>query len=261
MRRSAAALFVLTLASSALAAPTKEECVDANARGQVARKQQHLHVARAAFQTCAVPTCPSVVRRDCEERLADVERSMPTLACEATEEGHAIATATVTLDGAPFGNADKTPHEIDPGPHRFVFHAENRPDVVRDFVVEEGRPQVLTVAFAGRDASAKNTMFRNVGIGLAAVGLAGIIVGAAFGGATFSSWGAVKSECIQAAACDITRATSDRDQALAFSVVSDVGFVAGGVLAVAGAVFLVLGARVVPTVSPRVIGFTVEERF
>ena len=261
MRQAAAALFVVSLASTALGAPTKEECVDANTRGQVARKDQHLHVARGLFQTCAVPACPNVVRRDCEERLADVERSTPTIAFAATNDGEPLATATVTIDGAALGTTDKAPHEIDPGPHRFVFRTPGRPDIVRDFAVEEGRPQTLSVAFVEPSARTGNPTFRNVGIGLAAAGLAGIIVGAVFGVATFSSWGAVKGECIQAAACDVARATSDRNQALTFSVASDVGFVAGGVLAAAGAVFLILGTRVAVTASPRVIGFSLERRF
>jgi hypothetical protein len=260
--RSAVALFVLTIGSTALAAPTKEECVDANARGQVSRKQGALHAARTSFQTCSDSACPSVVRRDCETRLADVEKAIPSVSFDATEGGQKITNATVTADGAPFGSTDGTSHEIDPGAHRFVFRRQGRPDVVREIAVDEGaHGQRVAAVFDEPQAASANLTYRNVGIALSAVGLGGIIVGAVFGGATFASWGSVKGECPNASACDYTRATSDRSQAMSFSVVSDVGFIVGGALVAAGAVFLVLGARVVPVANPRVIGLSIVEEF
>jgi hypothetical protein len=260
--RSAVALFVLTIAPAALAAPTKEECVDANSRGQVSRKQGALHAARTSFQTCADAACPSVVRRDCESRLADVEHAIPSVAFDATEGSQKITDATVSVDGASFGMTDGTSHEIDPGAHHFVFRRPGRPDVVRDVAVDEGaHGQRVAAVFDEPHAAAANQTYRNVGIGLSAVGLGGIIVGAVFGGATFSSWNSAKSECPDTNVCDYARASADRSQALTFSVVSDVGFIVGGALVAVGAVFLVLGARVVPVANPRVIGLSIVEEF
>ena len=262
--RLAAPIFVMTLASAALASPTKEECVDANARGQVARKQGRLHAARTAFQTCADNACPSVVRHDCNDRLADVTHAMPTITLEATDGGRKITNATVTVDGAPFATStDGSAIEIDPGGHHFVFHMPGRPDVVRELAVDEAaRAQLVSATFEDRTPAAEaNKTYRNIGIGLGVAGLGGILVGVAFGIATFSAWGTVKSECFVAATCDVTRAAMDRNDALTFATVSDIAFIAGGVLAAAGTAFLILGVRVVPTASPRVIGLSITETF
>jgi hypothetical protein len=244
---------IITFAGTALATPTKEECVDANARGQVARKQQQLHAARDAFRTCADSVCPTVVRRDCATRVEEVEHAIPTIVVEVTAGGQKVENATVLVDGAPFvshGGAT----EIDPGGHHFVFRVPGKPDIVREVAVDEGaRGQVVSAAF--EEAPKKNPGFVALGIGVAAGGLAGIVLGSIFGGATIAAWGSVKNECANAATCDYTRATSDRNQALMWATAADVAFIVGGVLLASGITIAVLGLRVTPVAGPRTIGF------
>ena len=265
MTRAGAFVLVATWSGTALAAPTKGECVDANARGQVARKEERLHDARAAFQTCAERACPSVVRRDCEERLDDVNRAMPTIVLEATDVKGKVAF-TLTLDGTPFTEGlDGSPVEIDPGPHHFVFHAQGYPHVVRDLAIDEGAHGKPVSASFEQAVLASSPPpgggLRAGGFALASAGVAGILAGTAFGIASFVTWSSVKSECTTAASCNYAQATPDRNQALAFATVSDVSFVVGGVLAAAGVTLVVLGTRLAPTLAPRVIGFSIEETF
>jgi hypothetical protein len=253
VRRALLSAAVITFATGALASPTKEECVDANARGQVARKQQQLHVAREAFRTCADSVCPSVVRRDCATRVDEVERAIPTIVVEVTAGGQKVDNATVVVDGAPFVSHGSAT-EIDPGQHHFVFRVAGKPDIVREVAVDEGaRDQVVSAAF--EEAPKKNPGFVALGIGVAAAGLGGIVLGSIFGAATIASWGSVKNECANAATCDYTRATSDRNQALVWATASDIAFVVGGVLLASGITIVVLGLRVAPAAGPRTIGF------
>lgn len=252
--RFALALSVTTLTATALASPTKDECVDANARGQIARKQGQLHAALEAFRTCAESACPTVVRRDCADRVVDVERAIPTIVVEATAGGRKIDGATFLVDGATFRpHADGSASEIDPGPHHFVFRVPGKPDVARDVAVDEGaRGQVVGATFD--EAPRKNGNFVPIGIGVGSAGLVGVVLGGVFGVLTLSTWSTVKGECADAATCDYAKATSDRDQALTWATASDVAFVIGGVLLASGITIVVLGLRVTPTVGPRTIG-------
>lgn len=266
MTRAGAFLAVVTFGGVALASPTKSECVDANERGQVMRKQERLHDARTVFRTCSDVACPSVVRRDCEGRLEDVERAMATIVLEATDAKGKLERVTVTVDGAPFANRlDGAPVEIDPGPHHFVFHVEGYPNVTRDVGIDEGdRGRRVSVSFAQAVLAASppaGGSLRTGGLVLASVGLAGIVLGSILGVGSFVSWASVNRECPTAPSCDYARATADRDQAIGFATASDVSFVVGGVLAAAGIALFVLGTRVTPAVGPRLIGLSLTETF
>ena len=49
---------------------TKEECVDAHSKGQDAKEQGKISLARKLFLTCAQSSCPNLVQGDCA-RFAD----------------------------------------------------------------------------------------------------------------------------------------------------------------------------------------------
>ena len=75
------------LASAALlllAAPAQAgdaaACAEAAERAQPLRRAGSLRAARAQLLVCARKECPRVVRKDCEGWLADVDRSIPTVA-------------------------------------------------------------------------------------------------------------------------------------------------------------------------------------
>lgn len=252
--RFALALSVTTFAATAIASPTKEECVDANSRGQVARKQGQLHDALEAFRTCADSACPAVVRKDCAGRVEDVERAIPTIVVEATANGHKVDNATFVVDGSPFRpHADGSASEIDPGPHHFIFRVPGKPDIARDVAVDEGaRGQVVSATF--EEAPRKEANWVPLGIGIGSAGAVGVVLGGVFGVLTLTTWSTVKNECATAATCDYPKATSDRNTALGFATASDVAFVVGGVLLASGITIVILGLRVTPVAGPRTIG-------
>src|SRR5436190_17168405 len=75
-------------------------CADAAERSQQLRRAGSLRAAREQLLVCARKECPRVVRKDCEGWLADVDRSMPTVAFRVEgEHGEPVPDAMVTLDG------------------------------------------------------------------------------------------------------------------------------------------------------------------
>src|SRR5690242_2381138 len=77
----AVTIAVLCLAYSPLASAdlTKEQCLDAHSRGQDAKEQNHLSLARKLFLTCAQQSCPTVVQGDCARFADDLSRMQPSI--------------------------------------------------------------------------------------------------------------------------------------------------------------------------------------
>jgi hypothetical protein len=106
---------------------TTRECIDAHADGQVARGQGGLLRARSYFHSCAVDTCPQMIRDDCAKFGAEVEALLPTVVVIArSASGQDLAGATVTLDGS----AQALPVDgraifVDPGRHVFKVVTRN----------------------------------------------------------------------------------------------------------------------------------------
>ena len=77
LRRAATAAAVLgcLLASSlASAEPSREACLDSHSRGQDAKEQGKLSLARKLFLTCAQASCPALVQGDCARFVDDLGR-------------------------------------------------------------------------------------------------------------------------------------------------------------------------------------------
>jgi len=259
--RKAPALAVLAFAIPAGAAPTKSECVDANTKGQVLRKDGKLRAARASFDVCADPKCPGVVRSDCQSRLDDIARAMPSVVLATTDAQPRVVT--ITLDGESIATTQDA-IEVDPGEHHIVIRAGDR-DVTRVVTLDEGeKSRRVEYGFEEKVVEQPvvgNPTYRFVGIALASVGVIGLGLGTAFGVASYGAWASVKNECAVSATCDYAKATSDRGTALDFAHASDAAFAIGGAFAVAGAVLFALGTRITVTATPRVIGLTLAETF
>ena len=111
----AGALGSTLLASAAQAAePTKQECVVADDAAQALRHSGKLLAAREQLAVCVSTSCPSIVRDDCVQRLADVAEVMPSIVFAI--EG---MTVQITIDGQPILNGVE--RQVDPGEHRFAF--------------------------------------------------------------------------------------------------------------------------------------------
>src|SRR5512146_1522989 len=143
-----AAFALVAFASNAYAQLSKESCVDAHSRGQDAREQGKISLARKLFLTCAQGSCPSAVQNDCAKFADDLTNLQPTIVFVARDgNGNDLPETTVYVDGAlVLTTLDGKPHDVDPGNHIVKF--ENG-----------GKDQVVTVVIGsgekGRTVAAK----------------------------------------------------------------------------------------------------------
>ncbi len=133
LRRACTIAFALVaLTSSAYAQLSKEACVDAHSRGQDAREQGKVSLARKLFLTCAQSSCPAAVQGDCARFADDLTNMQPTIVFVARDaSGNDLPATTVYVDGALVAtNIDGKPHDIDPGNHVVKFSSGDADEVV-----------------------------------------------------------------------------------------------------------------------------------
>ena len=262
-----AAVFAATVSIpfSAAADVTKAQCVAANTSAQDLRRDHKLADARAQLHTCGDPSCPAIVRDDCARRLDELESAQPTILFDTKDgSGHDLTAVSITVDGRPLTEKnDGTPLSIDPGQHVFTFTVAGQPQVSQTFVLKEGekgRRERIVLGPLGAAAPAEGgematvaerpvrSPWRIAGFVGGGVGVAGIVVGAAFGLSAISKNKASNAnDHCDPTGCDPT-GTSLRNTALSDARVSTATFIAGGVLAAAGVV-LVIVAPSSPTTS------------
>jgi hypothetical protein len=259
-RALAAALLVslpLLAEAGARADVTKADCVRANADAQSLRLKGLLGGARDKLTLCADPTCPTMVRDDCTQRLDELERVQPTIVFEAKDaSGADVLSVSVTVDGQPL--ADKlsgTALRVDPGEHAFTFRAEGRPPLARTFVIHEGEKDrreriefpralaaTLPTASTGPDHGLGTQRILSLTAG--GLGVAGIVVGSVFGVLSTSAASRQDTDCASPTSClNHMQALSDHSTAATDGAVSTVAFVAAGVLLVAGVTLFFLPAK------------------
>ena len=129
--RVVALLLAFSSPRAAAAAPPgrTERCVAAAERGQQERDRAAFVEARASFRSCAADECPSLVRKDCAQWLADLETSIPSVVLGAKDaRGNDVLGARILVDGRPYQEEVDSgrPIALDPGPHKFRF--EHPPD-------------------------------------------------------------------------------------------------------------------------------------
>jgi hypothetical protein len=245
-----AAILVLgQLASPAARAaqPTKQECVAANESAQDLRRAGLLRAARKQLALCMSATCPAPVREDCAARLSEVDAAMPTLVFVAKDgAGNDLSAVLVTMDGLPFAdNLDGTAVQVDPGEHRFVFEGDGLPATEKIVVAHEGDRSrhvnvVLGAPASNAVAEQKESLFspnrrRIAGIGLAAAGGIGLVVGAIFGFMAKSTYDRAWTECGEDPRGCSAQGVHDGQTAHSQATVSTASFVAGVLLAGGGA--------------------------
>jgi hypothetical protein len=126
------------------ALPNKIECIAADTEGQSLRLAGKLLDARRRLAACAAASCPSIVRDDCVERIADLEAAQPTVVFTATNgDGRRLVAVRVTVDGIVAANRlDGRPLPVDPGDHLFVFDALGRVTAQMRLTLHEGQKRV-----------------------------------------------------------------------------------------------------------------------
>ncbi len=79
---------------------TKDQCIDANGKGQVLRRDGKLAAAREQLRSCADPSCPAMVRDDCNKRLDSLEAAQPSMVFDVKDAAGAdVINVVVTVDG------------------------------------------------------------------------------------------------------------------------------------------------------------------
>jgi hypothetical protein len=145
--RRVAAIVALAMASQAgparAADPTTADCLGANDAAIALRNAHKLREARAQLLICAAASCPADVRNECVRKVADVNRSIPTIVFEAKDAGgNDLVAVRVTMDGAPLlERLEGTAVSIDPGEHSFTFQTADKAPVQRVFILREGEKE------------------------------------------------------------------------------------------------------------------------
>jgi hypothetical protein len=249
----------LVAAPARAAGPTVSDCLNATEMSLKLQDDRKLHDARKALLICVSPSCPASVRAECVQRVAEVNAAMPTIVFAATSgSGQDLSAVKVSMDGQVIAeHLDGVALELDPGSHEFTFEAPELPVTKSTLVIREGEknrresvmlgtppappvptaaestPPVAPLVPPSRDTSSRGHTRRVTGIVTAAAGVAGLGIGAAFGGLAFAEWSSVNTACPSHTGCP-PAAITDRSHGETYGAVSDIGFIAGGVLAAVG---------------------------
>jgi hypothetical protein len=261
---------------TALGDMTKDECIEANGKGQDLIHDGKLSAARRQLQSCAAASCPKMVRSDCTKRLDDLDARQPAIVFEAKDaSGNDVGAVSVTMDGAPVAQRlDGTSLRLDPGEHVFVFTMAGAAPVTKKLVLSEGdrgrrervvfeQPSTFVPAPAAPATPARapapeqsetreaeptasavsgTSTLRVLGVVSGGLGIASLGVGGAFAVMASSALSDQRSACASPTDCrNHAEAVSDHTRFTTQNEVSTVGFVAGGALVVAGAAMFLLG--------------------
>ncbi|HEY2518029.1 MAG TPA: hypothetical protein VGI39_44465 [Polyangiaceae bacterium] len=255
--------------------PTKAQCVAANESGQDLHRIGKLREAKAAFASCLAASCPSAVREDCAERLAEVERALPSVVLGATDaaSGKDLEEVHVTVDGEPLADVlDGKAAALDPGEHRFRFEASGLPPKEETIVLSEGEKTrrvhvvlgnapiaaVAPPSPASPPSNAGASAQRAVGLGLLAGGAVAAGAGVVLGLLAKNTQDSALGRCRNGDPNDCPpQALDDSSSAHAEATASTVTFIAAGALLVGGLIVYLSapGAPDRPTV-----GFAVGDR-
>ena len=221
IKRGSALALAVTIGASALhPSPARADgaaCADAAERSQKARKAGKLLEARALVSTCAAPSCPALVRTDCQTWVLELEKELPSIVVRARRAGKDVTEGTVEVDGRPLeGALDGHATPLDPGRHEARYR---RGDVtlVEPIVLSPGEKNRMVVfelegpkeppkppkdstpsASAAPPRESSNTL----GWVFGGVAIAGIGTFAVFQGMGQSEYASAKEGCGAARTCD-----------------------------------------------------------
>jgi hypothetical protein len=261
---------VSLVGSTAHAAPSKAQCIEASEKAQDLRQAGTLRQARQQLTICVASSCPGPVREDCARLLADVESAQPSVVFVAKDRaGEDLVDVRVTLDGEVVADKlDGTAVSVDPGEHRFVFEADGLPTVEKRVIVREGDKNRHVSARMDRGGAAQSSSTANVeqpseakaigqkppsaataatqssgatqrtvGLVLGVAGVGALVIGGIFGVLTKTTYdNALQNECHNNPNTCTSQGAQEGRTAHTQGTISTVGFVAGGALLAGGAV-------------------------
>jgi hypothetical protein len=255
------AFLVMSFAMSfAARADDKAACSDAYGKAQRLRGANQLVSAREQLRICARPMCTKFIARDCTAWLVDVESRLPSIVLFARDAtGAELTQITVSMDGSVIADQlDGHAIEVDGGQHAFTFVFPDGTKIDQSYVVLEGqRAQRLGVTLppahprdaritetaqptppspvsqtSGGDTATWNGR-KTIAVVVAALGVAGLVLGTVVGESAASSYSKQQSDCHSSAPGDCLNhsgAQTDHNNAVSESTISTIGFAAGGAL-------------------------------
>jgi hypothetical protein len=189
-------------ATATAAAPvdTRSKCMAEHEQSQIARMRESLLTARAAALSCSQAECPALLRTDCVQWFAELDREVPSLVISVRAGANDVSTATVRIDGNAVPQAlDGQPLELDPGRHLVEVLPAGRAALSREIVLAAGEKARLLVfelpgstspiAAATAPAGAPRIVHRPVTtltMVLSGTAVAAIAAGSIFGGLALS---------------------------------------------------------------------------
>jgi hypothetical protein len=273
-------LLSTVLATTVAHADEKAACLDATSKGQKFRDAHKLVEAREQFRICARAQCPAVVQTDCASWLAEVDRALPGVVVTAKNgAGADLFDVKVSVDGQPLlSKLDGQSVAMNAGAHTFHFEG-NGATLDQQVLVREGEKSqsvAVVLGAAPRPVSAaapspapappsppaparsaadsgSSSQWRAVGWLLSGAGVVGLGVGGIVGLVALGDKNG--AHCDANNVCDPGTTDGIKNAAL----VSDMGWVAGGVLLASGVALLLFtpsgshgsstGVRVTPIVT------------
>jgi hypothetical protein len=132
---------------------TREQCFENHEAAQVELRKGKLLSARSSLLVCSRAQCPPLVRSDCLEWYADVERSTPSVVFSARRGQKDLFDVKVTVDGKVLTEAlDGRAHELDPGKHHFRVESPGLEPLERDVLVSRGeKGRLLSFEFPAEE--------------------------------------------------------------------------------------------------------------
>jgi hypothetical protein len=113
------------------------ECLAASENAYKSAKEHKLLLERTQLLTCAAEHCPTDVRKDCVQRMDDVNRAIPSIVFEVKDSaGNDLSDVKVTMDATRVAERlDGTAITLDPGQHKFTFEIAGRSPIEKEYVI------------------------------------------------------------------------------------------------------------------------------
>jgi len=142
-----ACLALTPLVSSAAPPKVDDACLTSPVEGQKLRRVDKLLDAHERFTQCARRTCPARIVQECTRWLHEVDDLIPSIVPVARDaQGADLMDVQVSIDDQPAAEMSARAVQLDPGPHKLIFHRQGSPDIEQDVLLREGEKSRSIVA-------------------------------------------------------------------------------------------------------------------
>jgi hypothetical protein len=229
-------------------AQDKQACANASEEAQLQRIHGKLRAARAQLLVCSRDVCPVLVKHDCDQWLAEVDSSLPTVVISATDrQGGDVGNVRVLVDGQPFlESLDGKAAAIDAGQHTLRFQHPGDAPTEQQIIVREGEknrqvsvqfgpapiplatPMPLPAPGPAPVEEARSKALPILGFSLLGVGAAALGFATYFEVLQLNNYSTLKHTCSPADACTEAQVNAISNQRLYAGISLGVGIAAAG---------------------------------